>query len=91
MRPKRVVWRTDRILKMVKLDFAGLDVYLVPDPDDAGQTAAPKIAALFVAEGLPSPKVVKLPPGQDVTDFFTGKKSKEPSANTPLAETLKGV
>lgn len=71
--------------------FAGLDVYLVPDPDDAGQTAAPKIAALFVAEGLPSPKVVKLPPGQDVTDFFTGKRSKEPFANTPLAETLKGV
>jgi hypothetical protein len=67
--------------------FTGLDVYLAFDPDDAGQTAARAVADVFVGAGLPSPKVVKLPPGQDVTDFFTGKRSKETSANTPLAET----
>ena len=70
--------------------FAGLEVFLAFDPDAAGQTAARKVADVFVAEGLPAPKVVKLPPGQDVTDFFTGKRSKEPSANTSLAETSKG-
>lgn len=71
--------------------FAGLEVFLAFDPDAAGQTAARAVADVFVAAGLPAPKVVKLPPDQDVTDFFTGKRSKEPSANTPLAETSQGA
>lgn len=57
-------------------DFEGLDVYLAFDGDKAGREAAQKVAALFVSEGLTAPKIVKLPDGQDVTDYFTHQRSK---------------
>ena len=46
------------------------------DGDKAGREAAQKVAALFVSEGLTAPKIVKLPDGQDVTDYFTHQRSK---------------
>lgn len=58
-------------------DFEGLEVYLAFDGDKPGREAALKVADLFVAQGLPAPKIVPLPDGQDVTDFFTGKTSKK--------------
>lgn len=57
--------------------FDGLEVYLATDPDEPGKEAAQKIARVFVNQGRPSPKIVPLPQGQDVTDFFTGKASKK--------------
>lgn len=57
-------------------DFEGLAVYLAFDGDKAGRDAAQKVADLFVAQGLPAPKIVSLPDGQDVTDFFTNQRSK---------------
>lgn len=57
-------------------DFEGLDVYLAFDGDKAGREAAQKVADLFVSEGLTAPKIVKLPDGQDVTDYFTHQRSK---------------
>lgn len=56
----------------VKL-FAGLEVYLAFDGDDAGRRAARDVTKLFVAQGLPAPKTIPLPDGQDVTDFFRAK------------------
>ena len=44
--------------------------------NDAFVNAAQKVADLFVAQGLPAPKIVSLPDGQDVTDFFTNQRSK---------------
>ena len=57
-------------------DFEGLDVYLAFDGDKAGREAAQKVADLFASEGLAAPKIVKLPDGQDVTDYFTHQRSK---------------
>ena len=53
--------------------FAGLEVYLAFDGDDAGRRAARDVTKLFVAQGLPAPKTIPLPDGQDVTDFFKAK------------------
>lgn len=53
--------------------FAGLEVYLAFDGDDAGRRAARVVTKLFVAQGLPAPKTIPLPDGQDVTDFFKAK------------------
>lgn len=58
------------------VDFEGLDVYLAFDGDKAGREAAQKVADLFVSEGLTAPKIVRLPDGQDVTDYFTHQRSK---------------
>lgn len=57
--------------------FAGLDVYLALDPDAAGGSGAKAVAKLFVAAGLAAPKVLKMPAGQDVNDFFTGRATKK--------------
>ena len=57
--------------------FKGLTVFTTQDADGAGAAFVRKVAEAFVAEGLPAPRVVKLPPGQDVTDFFTGAKTKK--------------
>ena len=46
------------------------------DGDRAGREAARKVADLFVAQGLPAPRIVPLPDGQDVTDYFTHQRSK---------------
>lgn len=56
--------------------FAGLSVFLAFDGDPPGRESAQKVADVFVAQGLPAPRVVNLPDGQDVTDFFTGKATK---------------
>lgn len=64
--------------------FDGLQVYIATDPDDAGKQAAKKIAGVFVNQGRYSPKVIQLPEGQDVTDYFTGRITKTP------AERVKG-
>lgn len=53
--------------------FDGLDVYLALDGDEAGRKAADRIAGVFLSEGYPAPKVVPIPDGQDVTDFFLAK------------------
>ena len=53
--------------------FAGLEVYLAFDGDEAGRKAARDVTKLFVAQGLPAPKTIPLPDGQDVTDFFKVK------------------
>jgi len=58
--------------------FDGLEVYLATDPDEPGQEAAKKIARTFVDQGRFSPKVIQLPEGQDINDYFTGKRSKNP-------------
>lgn len=50
--------------------FEGLDVFLAFDGDQAGRDAAVKVSKLFVENGLRAPKVVSIPDGQDVTDFF---------------------
>ena len=57
--------------------FEGLSVYTTRDSDEAGANFVRKVAQAFVALGLPAPKVIKLPPGQDVNDFFTGKATKK--------------
>lgn len=59
--------------------FDGLEVYLATDPDEPGQEAAKKIARIFRNQGRNSPKVIHLPEGQDINDFFTGKTSKTPT------------
>jgi len=59
--------------------FDGLEVFLATDPDEPGQEAAKKIARTFVDQGRYSPKVIQLPEGQDINDYFTGKKSKNPA------------
>jgi len=64
--------------------FDGLEVYLATDPDEPGQEAAKKIARTFVNQGRYSPKIIQLPEGQDVTDYFTGRITKNP------AEGVKG-
>lgn len=58
--------------------FDGIEVFLATDPDEPGREAAKKIAGIFVNQGRPSPKIVPLPQGQDITDYFTGKTSKNP-------------
>jgi len=58
--------------------FDGLEVFLATDPDEPGQEAAKKISRIFVNQGRYSPKVIPLPEGQDINDYFTGKKSKNP-------------
>jgi hypothetical protein len=58
--------------------FDGLDVFLATDPDAPGREAARRIAGVFVAQGRPSPKIIPLPQGQDITDYFTGRISKSP-------------
>lgn len=60
--------------------FEGLDVYIVGDGDEAGRDFNRKVSKAFVDQGRPAPKIVKLPDGQDVTDFFTKKRSKEVKA-----------
>lgn len=57
-------------------DFEGLEVFLAFDGDRAGREAAQKVAGIFTAQGLPAPKIIPLPDGQDVTDFFTNQRSK---------------
>ena len=57
--------------------FDGLDVYVAGDGDEAGRDFNRKVAKAFVDLGRPSPKVVALPDGQDVTDVFTKQRSKE--------------
>lgn len=59
--------------------FDGLEVFLATDPDEPGQEAAKKIARTFVDQGRFSPKVIQLPEGQDINDYFTGKHSKNPA------------
>ena len=56
--------------------FEGLDVFLAFDGDQAGRDAAVKVSKLFVDNGLRAPKVVPIPDGQDVTDFFRQAKEK---------------
>lgn len=56
--------------------FASLSVILAFDPDQPGREAAQKVADVFVAADLTAPRIVTLPDGQDVTDFFTGKATK---------------
>lgn len=56
--------------------FAGLSVFLAFDGDPPGREAAQKVGDVFVAQGLPAPRAVNLPDGQDVTDYFTGKATK---------------
>ncbi len=51
--------------------FAGLDVYVAGDGDEAGRDFNRKVVKAFVDLGRPSPKIVPLPDGQDVTDVFT--------------------
>ncbi len=58
--------------------FDGLQVYIATDPDQPGREAAKKIAGVFVEQGRYSPKIIQLPEGQDVTDYFTGKLTKTP-------------
>lgn len=58
--------------------FDGLEVYLATDPDQAGQEAAKKIARTFTDQGRYSPKIIRLPEGQDINDYFTGRKTKNP-------------
>lgn len=58
--------------------FDGVEVFLATDPDEPGQEAARKIAGVFYAQGRPSPKIIPLPQGQDITDYFTGNMSKNP-------------
>jgi hypothetical protein len=50
--------------------FAGKEVFLVMDADDAGRRGAADIAAKFERAGLPLPKVVDLGQGQDLNDFL---------------------
>lgn len=57
--------------------FRGLHVYLAFDPDAPGQAAAQQVARRFLEARLPAPKIISLPAGQDVTDFFTGQRSKD--------------
>lgn len=57
--------------------FDGLAVWLAFDPDEAGQTAALKVARVFERAGRLAPSIIPLPDGQDVTDFFTDKVSKK--------------
>lgn len=57
--------------------FDGLDVFIVGDGDEAGRAFNRKVTRAFVEQGRTAPKVVKLPEGQDVTDFFTKQRSKE--------------
>jgi len=64
--------------------FDGLEVYIATDPDEPGREAAKKIAGVFVNQGRYSPKIIQLPEGQDVTDYFTGQITKNP------AEGVKG-
>lgn len=60
--------------------FADLDVYITRDADDAGEDFTRKVTQSFIDASLHAPKVVKLPAGQDVTDFFTGQTSKKTAA-----------
>lgn len=57
--------------------FDGLATWLAFDPDEAGQAAARKVARAFERAGQLAPSIVPLPPGQDVTDFFTDRVSKK--------------
>jgi DNA primase len=51
--------------------FAGLEIYLTFDSDDAGRTAAKKVTRAFVDGGLHAPKTIRLPPdSKDVTEYF---------------------
>lgn len=59
--------------------LAGLEILLATDGDQAGREAARKIAQVFVAEGMRAPKAIPIPNGQDVTDYFTGKRTKTPT------------
>ncbi len=63
--------------------FADLDVYLTRDADAAGDVFVAAVTKSFVDAGLHAPKVVKLPAGQDVTDFFTGQTTKKTTAAPP--------
>ena len=50
--------------------FKGKEVFLVLDADQAGERGVVDIARKFSRAGLPVPKKIELPPGQDLNDFF---------------------
>jgi DNA primase len=52
--------------------FAGKEVFLVMDADEAGRRGAADIAAKFERAGLPLPKIVDLGQGLDLNDFLQG-------------------
>lgn len=47
-------------------------VFLAFDPDPAGDRGATYVADLFLKAGLPVPRRVQLPAGQDLTEFLKG-------------------
>lgn len=51
-------------------ELKGLSVFLVFDADEAGREASQKAAQAFVAAGQPAPRIVTVPDGLDVTEFF---------------------
>lgn len=73
-------WKTD----WAKI-FADLEVVITRDADKAGDRFVATVTKSFVDAGLHAPKIVKLPAGQDVTDFFTGQKTKKTADATPIA------
>lgn len=50
--------------------FDGLSVFLAFDGDPAGHKASQEVAQAFAAAGQPAPRIVPIPEGQDVTEFF---------------------
>ena len=51
-------------------DFIGKDVILVMDSDDAGRKGTADIASRFMKAGLPCPRQLELPEGQDLNDYL---------------------
>lgn len=64
--------------------FADQEVFITRDADNAGDQFVLNVTKAFVDAGLHAPKVVKLPAGQDVTDFFTGQKTKKTADVKPI-------
>ena len=58
--------------------FAGLHVYLAFDGDEAGRRAGRAVSKVFVAHNLAAPKVIPIPDGLDVTDFFKQGREEQP-------------
>lgn len=50
--------------------FNGKEVFLVLDADTAGASGVREIARKFDKAGLPLPRQVTLPAGQDLNEFF---------------------
>ena len=58
--------------------FAGLQVYLAFDGDEAGRRAGRDVSKVFVAHNLAAPKVVPIPDGLDVTELFRQGRKEQP-------------